>query len=137
MKRTFFATACVLMALSFAAASFASPDAPAGTLDGKTFAGESGEKGKTKADKDTVKFAAGRFRSVACDAYGFGDAPYVATTAPDGSISWTAETASPKEGKIQWKGKVKGDKLDGTYVWMKSGQAPIEYWMKATAVAPK
>ena len=137
MKRTFFAIACVLMALSFAAASFASPDAPAATLDGKTFVGESGEKGKTKADKDTVKFAAGRFRSVACDAYGFGDAPYVATTAPDGSISWTAETASPKEGKIQWKGKVKGDKLEGPYVWMKAGQAPIEYWMKATAVAPK
>ncbi|MDQ6893799.1 MAG: hypothetical protein M3167_14100 [Acidobacteriota bacterium] len=137
VKKTCFAIACVIMALSFAAASFASPDAPAATLDGKTFAGESAEKGKTKMDKDTVTFAGGRFRSQACDAYGFGDAPYVATTAPDGSISWSAETASAKEGKIQWKGKVKGDKLEGTYVWIKAGQAPIEYWMKATTAPPK
>ncbi len=136
IKKAFFAIACVTVALSFAAASLASPDGPAATLDGKAFTGESGEKGKTKTDKDTLTFANGRFRSLACDAYGFGDAPYVATTAPDGTIAWTAETASAKEGKIQWKGKVKGDKLEGTYVWIKAGQAPIEYWMKATAAAP-
>ena len=137
MKRKFVWTACLVMALSFAGAAFASPDGPAATLDGKTFSGESAEKGKTNMEKDTVTFAGGRFRSKACDAYGFGDAPYVATTAPDGTINWTAETASTKEGKIQWKGAVKGDKLSGTYVWMKAGQAPIEYWMKASAVPAK
>jgi hypothetical protein len=137
MKRTFFGIACLVMAASFAAAAFGSPDGPAATLDGKSFVGESAEKGKTKTDKDTLKFAAGRFRSQACDTYGFGDAPYVATTAPDGSISWTAETASAKEGKIQWKGKVRGDKLEGTYVWIKAGQAPIEYWVKGSSAPAK
>ena len=137
MKRIFFGIGCLVVALSFAAASFGSPDGPSATLDGKTFSGESAEKGKTKTEKDTLKFAAGRFRSLACDTYGFGDAPYVATAALDGSISWTAETASAKEGKIQWKGKVKGDTLEGTYVWMKAGQAPIEYWIKGSAAPAK
>ena len=120
-------------AIAMSAAAIAAPEGPAGTLDGKTFVAETAAKGKTKGDKDTLTFDKGRVRSTACDAYGFEDAPYVATTAQDGSISWTAETASAKEGKIQWKGSVKGDKLDGTYVWIKAGQAPIEYWMKGTA----
>ena len=137
MKKAFFGIACVVMALSFAAAAFGSPDGPAATLDGKTFVGESGEKGKTKTEKDTLTFAGGRFRSQACDTYGFGDAPYVATTAADGTISWSAETASAKEGKIQWKGKVKGDKLDATDVWIKAGQAPIEYWIRGAPAPAK
>ena len=136
MKRTFLWTACLLLALS-AIAAFASADEPAATLDGRTFAGESAEKGKKKMEKDAVTFTGGRFRSKACDAFGFGDAPYVATTAPDGTIHWTAETASAKEGKIQWKGTVKGGELYGTYVWIKAGQAPIEYWIKASAVPAK
>jgi len=126
------AVLAAVLGLGLAAGISAAPDAKA-SLDGKSFAGESGEKGKpAMAEKDTIRFEKGRFRSVACDAYGFGDAAYTATAAGDGSVRWTAETTSPKEGRIQWQGTVKGDQIEATYVWTKAGQKPIEYWMKGT-----
>ena len=39
--------------------------ASASPLEGKSFVGEMGEKGKTKGDKDTFVFKEGRFRSTA------------------------------------------------------------------------
>jgi hypothetical protein len=122
-----------VLALALPATLAAAPDAKP-SLDGKTFAGESGEKGKpAMAEKDTIRFAGGRFHSLACDAYGFGDGAYTATAAGDGSVRWTAETTSPKEGRIQWQGTVKGDRIEATYVWTKAGQKPIEYWLKGAA----
>ena len=50
----------------------------------------------------------------------------------DGGTAFEAVTRSPKEGEIRWKGTVKGDRLEGTFVWKKKGQADIEYWTKAT-----
>jgi hypothetical protein len=131
--RTGLIVLAAVLGLSLAAGMAAAPDAKS-SLDGMSFAGESGEKGKpAMAEKDTIRFEKGRFRSAACDAYGFGDGAYTATAAGDGSVRWTAETTSPKEGRIQWQGTVKGDRIEATYVWTKAGQKPIEYWLKGTA----
>jgi len=105
--------------------------ASAGPLDGKSFAGETGEKGKAKGDKDTFTFKDGRFRSTACDRYGFGDAPY--TVKEDGGkMVVTAETTSKKEGTMTWTLTVDGDALTGVTMWKKGTKAPKEYWVKAT-----
>jgi hypothetical protein len=98
-----------------------------GALDGKTFAGEMGEKGKEKGDKDELVFKDGKFTSVACQEYGFGDAPYTSTASGE-TTTFEADTVSAKEGKMHWSGTVKGDELTGTVVWTKEGQAPTEYW---------
>jgi hypothetical protein len=100
-----------------------------GALDGKTFAGEMGEKGKEKGDEDELVFKDGKFLSVACQEYGFGDAPYTATVSGN-TTTFTAETVSAKEGKMKWSGTLEGDELTGTVVWSKEGQAPAEYWFK-------
>jgi len=101
-------------------------------LDGKTFVAESGEQGKkAEGPKDEIAFRDGRMRSSACDAYGFGEGPYT-TMDHGGSVMFQARTESPKEGVIEWKGTVRGDALEGTYVWTKPGQKPITYWMKGT-----
>jgi hypothetical protein len=113
-------------AANAAAAGSGSP----GLLDGKSFAGELGEKGKAKGDKDEFVFKAGTFRSAACDAYGFGDASYRATR-EGASIAFTAETHSPKEGTMSWSGRVTGDHIEGTVTWAKEGKAPAEYWFRA------
>jgi len=105
--------------------------ASAGSLDGKSFAGETGEKGKTKGDKDTLVFTEGRFRSSACDRYGFGDAPY-AVRQDGGKTVVTAETTSKKEGTMTWTLTVDGDALTGVTMWKKGTKAPKEYWVKAT-----
>jgi len=101
-----------------------------GALDGKSFSGEMGETGK-KGDKEELVFKDGKFTSVACEQYGFGDAPYTATVNGD-TTTFEADTVSAKEGKMHWTGTVKGDELTGTAVWTKEGQAPVEYWYKTT-----
>ena len=118
----------LLLVLVLSALSGSEPVIAAdGALDGKTFAGDMGEKGKAKGDKDELVFKDGKFHSVACEQYGFGDAAYTATV-NGGTTTFEAVTTSTKEGKMKWSGTVAGDKLDGTVTWYKAGQAPIEYW---------
>jgi len=112
----------MLAAMLFSASAFAKG------LDGKIFAIETGEKGKTETEKEDVDFTKGKFHSKACDQYGFDSGVY--KVAGD---KFEADTASAKEGKIHWSGTVSGDHIEGTYVWSKTGQKPIEYWFKGTA----
>lgn len=106
------------------------PPAPAQLLDGRTYIGHVGEKGRSSGDEDTLRFAAGRFHSSACDAYGFGAAPYTAEQHGD-SFTFTAETVSEKEGRMRWTGTIRTYQLAGSVVWTKPGQTPVEYWIKA------
>ena len=106
-----------------------------GSLDGKTFAVETGEKGKSGGDKDTLTFKDGNFRSAGCDRYGFGDGAYTSTVNGD-AIQFEAVTTSPTKGKMTWKGTVNGDKIAVSYVWVdashwyKPNPKPLEKWAK-------
>jgi len=106
-----------------------------GALDGKTFAVETGEKGKSGGDKDTLTFKDGNFRSAGCDQYGFGDGAYTSSVKGD-SIQFEAVTTSPTKGKMTWKGTVTGDKIEVAYVWVdashwyKPNPKPLEKWAK-------
>jgi hypothetical protein len=120
----------VLLAVSLLLAGVAlGAESAKGMLDGKTFSGTLGEKGKTEGDKDDYIFKDGTFRSTTCDAYGFSAAAYNAKADGD-SISFESTTNSTKEGEMAWKGKVKGDTIAGTVLWKKAGQAPKDYWFK-------
>lgn len=103
-----------------------------GMLDGKTFSGDSGEKDKAAANKETVDFSKGMFHSAACDQFGFQPAPYKTTRKGD-AIDFESTTHSAKEGTIVWHGTVQGDSCDATLIWSKPGQPDIEYWFKGTA----
>ena len=106
-----------------------------GALDGKTFAVETGEKGKSGGDKDTLTFKDGNFRSAGCDQYGFGDGAYTSSVKGD-STQFEAVTTSPTKGKMTWKGTVTGDKIEVAYVWVdashwyKPNPKPLEKWAK-------
>lgn len=117
-------------ALAMAAAAPAL--AQAATLDGRRFEGVFLQRGKSSGDADTLTFRDGRFRSSACDRYGYSDAAYRATPQGDG-IAFEAETASAKYGKLQWRGVVRGDKLDATALMMQDGKPPVEHWVVAGA----
>jgi hypothetical protein len=74
-----------------------------GILDGKTFVGKNGEIGNSGSETDEIKFANGRFYSVGCGKYGFGDAVY--TDRADGdSIFLTADIYSDTYGRITYSG---------------------------------
>ena len=106
-----------------------------GALDGKTFAVETGEKGKSGGDKDTLTFKDGNFRSAGCDQYGFGDGAYTSSVQGD-SIQFEAVTTSTTKGIMTWKGTVTGDKIEVAYVWVdashwyKPNPKPLEKWAK-------
>jgi hypothetical protein len=120
----------ILAAIALAAAL---PAANASPLDGQTFEGVFLEKGKTRGDADTLTFRDGRFRSSACDRYGYAEAPYKAVA--DGeTIRFETETTSPKYGALKWTGYVRGGKLDATVMMMRDGKPPIENWVAAGRV---
>jgi len=117
----------VVLLFAFGAYSFA-----AGALDGKTFTVESWVKGKKATEpKDELSFADGKLHSVGCDQFGFTASAYT-TTDEKGATKFQSTATSEKEGKIEWSGMVKGDAVEGKYVWSKTGQAPIEYAFKGT-----
>jgi len=113
------------------------PVAPSGPgsdpLDGRTFDGIVLECGKTSGDADSLIFKGGRFRSTACDRYEYGDGPYTVVASGD-AVTFTAETESPKYGKLRWSGVVRGKRLDGTLVMVRDGQAAGEKWVLAGQV---
>ena len=103
------------------------------SLDGRRFDGIVLECGKTAGDADTLSFEGGRFRSSACDRYGYGDGAYVSTDLA-GSISFEAETESAQYGKLLWRGVVRGPRMDATLTMLRDGVAVGEKWILAGEV---
>lgn len=100
-----------------------------GPLDGKSFVGEIAAKGQ-KANPDTFLFKDGRFRSTACDKFGFKDAAY--TTSGDGKVMrFRATTVNTSGAKMEWDGLVKGDRLEGTAILNEAGKPAVENTFKA------
>jgi hypothetical protein len=119
-------------ALAFAPATFAQ----SGPLDGKAFTGDAGPKGKEADEKgDVITFAGGMFHSSICDQYGYSKAPYKATVVGE-AINFETETQSEKDGRLVWKGTVRGNDIEGTFVHHKKGwllnpnPEPEEHWFK-------
>ena len=115
---------------AFSAAVVPAAPALAQNLDGRTFQGVFLERGKTSGDADTLTFKDGKFRSSACDKYGYSDASYKTSAAGD-ALKFEAETQSAKYGKLVWNGTVRGDKLDATVMMVQDGKKPTENWVVA------
>lgn len=120
----------LLRLVALSAAVVPPSPALAADLDGRSFQGVFLERGKTSGDADTITFKDGRFRSSACDRYGYSDAPYKATTVGD-AMRFETETQSAKYGKLLWSGTVRGGKLDATVMMVQDGKKPVENWVVA------
>jgi hypothetical protein len=107
--------------------------APSHLLDGRRFDGIVLECGKTSGDADTLSFEGGRFRSSACDRYGYGDGAYTAQESAAG-IVFESETESPQYGRLRWRGVVNGARMDATLTMMRDGVACGEKWILAGQV---
>jgi len=108
-------------------------------LDGRTFVADAGVKGKEADEKDDViTFVDGRFHSTSCDKYGFGKGAYRAVE-EGGAVRFEAQTVSEKDGRLVWKGTVRGSEIEGTFVHFRKGWLlnpnpdPIEHWFKGRA----
>ena len=132
MRRDRRIVGCVLAALLFGAALAACRPAEAGRglLDGRTFVGQFGEKGRLEGQPERVSFRRGQLHSDACEPFGFEDGDYSAHQNGE-EVSFTAVMESPAEGRIEWRGTIRGDALEGTFTWHKEGKRPLEYWIRA------
>jgi hypothetical protein len=110
----------------------ATAHAQSSPLDGRRFEGVFLPRGKTSGDADTLLFQGGRFRSTACDRYGYGDAPYRVVAAGD-ALTFEAETESAKYGQLVWRGVVRGDYLNATATMVRDGKTGLENWVVAAA----
>lgn len=68
-----------------------------------------------------------------CLKYGFTAAEYTCSPASDGSLQFATTMTSEQEGRMDWKGTVGPDKISGTFVWSKPGQADIHYTFEGPA----
>ena len=119
--------ALLIMLISPVGLSRAGADDSAALLEGKVFVGHTGPLHGTGVDgEDEIIFRNGRFRSTACDTWGFDSPTYTATRDGD-RIRFQAVTNSPKHGRIQWQGVMSGDRLEATYLWTKARW----YWFDA------
>lgn len=119
-------TAAAVVLAAAVLPAFAETDA----LDGRSFEGVFIQRGKTSGDADTLVFKDGRFRSSACDRYGYSDAMYKTAAAGD-AMRFEAETQSAKYGRLLWTGVVRGGKLDATATMVRDGKTNIENWVVA------
>jgi hypothetical protein len=116
----------------------AMPVAPAlaQALDGRVFVADAGEKGKAADEKaDVITFAGGKFHSSLCDQYGYGRGEYRVTSQGE-ATAFEAETTSEKDGRLVWKGTVRGSEIEGTFVHYRKGWLlnpnpdPVEHWFR-------
>ncbi len=120
--------AAVLLALGLSGVS--SQAFAAGALDGKTFSGSIGDKGKTTGQADNFVFQNGKFESTLCEKHGYGTGEYLATP-KDGALNFTAETTSKEGGKMDWKGMVKGDAVEGAVLSTEKNKTS-EMWFRGS-----
>lgn len=116
-----------------AAATVSAADA----LDGLRFAGQTGEKGKRDHHADTITFKDGVFRSLDCENWGFGPAPYTVEER-GGAYHFRSTLLSPKRGRLEWTGKIVGDKATATFRWRHERwywTIDREYWFDGTRPA--
>ena len=92
-----------------------------GILDGKTFKGRIGPRGKPADVEDTYVFADGTFVSVECELRcDYPARPYFVRENGN-AIEFVSETKCPyKDAKIVWRGKVEGDSIEGVATWTMS-----------------
>ena len=104
-------------------------------LDGKTFVGETGEKGKAKGDKEQFIFADNKYDPVACHKYGFSSTSYTAQAKGD-TITFIAEHSNKNGDRMRWEGTSRGVTLEGVMTYWQGKKAPREYWFRGTLVQP-
>jgi len=104
-------------------AKIATSVASAGPLDGRQFSAgivrdDADEDEKERPLEDRLMFNDGKFSSVVCKRYNFTEAPYWVRVEGD-RIHFLAELTSPTDGRMVWKGTIRGDILEGTMRWTK------------------
>ena len=125
-------TTLATFAIALAGATAMSSASAATPVDGKSFSGALWMQGDKAPQQDQFIFKDGTFRSTACDKYGFVAAPYRVSSEGD-AMRVEAETMSPTQGRIVWKGTIRAGEFEGVSTWQPVHGKPVEAWFRAHA----
>lgn len=103
-------------------------------LDGLQFKGKTGEKGKGDHHSDTITFENGHFRSLDCENWGFGAAPYSVTKDGESHL-FRSVLRSSERGTLEWQGIITGDTATATFHWLHERwywDIDRHYWFEGT-----
>lgn len=137
MLRTMLAIAFLSATVATASVAADAPSRTADPLDGLQFTGQTGEKGKGDHHQDTITFRNGMFRSLDCENWGFGAGRYAAEKKGD-AYHFKSTLMSPSRGKLEWTGKVVGNKATATFRWTHERwywTIERDYWFEGTRQA--
>lgn len=84
---------------------------------------------------DTLKFDNGQFVSKESLPYGFQGSSYQAHQ-DENATTWSATQANEKGEKAQWEGTRVGEKMEGTFTWIKADGNSKKFRWKAKARKP-
>ena len=128
------ATVVGLVGLILATSPTHSQESTRGALDGLRFEGLTGEQGKGDHHADTITFENGKFRSIDCENWGFGPAPYTATRNGE-TFLFEAVLRSEDRGTLTWRGTITGDKAKAQFHWQHERwywDIDRHYWFEGT-----
>jgi hypothetical protein len=113
----------------------------AAPLDGRRFDTTAGLVGKAAhVPSDILSFEGGLFHSSDCDQYEYGKGRYTARSEGD-AVHFESETTSPTYGRNTWKGVVRGNTIEGEFVfyrkptWWRPNPEPLVHWFKGKELA--
>ncbi len=107
----------VLLITAIATLAADAPSTKHDALDGLRFQGQTGEQGKGDHHEDVITFKNGQFRSLDCENWGFGPAPYTITKEGD-SYHFSATLRSEDRGTLSWQGTISGDTAEARFRWL-------------------
>jgi hypothetical protein len=80
---------------------------------------------------DRLSFQEGRFADTECGSYGFEASPYAAAREGDGTV-WTATQFNADGERAEWRGRLEGERMEGTLLWVKPDGESRLYRFSAT-----
>lgn len=128
--------AALFLACSLAGATEL-PASKRDALDGLYFKGITGEQGKKMDHEDTISFKNGVFRSLDCEGWGFGPAPYSVEKVGD-AYEFSATLLSEDRGRLVWKGSIRDGRAEAKFRWLHERwywDIDRQYWFKGTQAA--
>lgn len=131
MKTTFIT---LFIVCSFTISSFSQTEPK--PLDGKRYAIQM-YVGKEKDSNEVLTFSDGAMNFMQSTKYGFSTDEYKCKQKNDSTFTFLTVSKSKKNGVMTWEGKVVNEKIEGTCIWTRTVENPVNYTFKGELVKDK
>lgn len=88
--------------------------------------------GKEHDSNQTLSFNEGKMTFSEAEKYGFVADEYKWKQKNDSTLTFLCVVKSPKNGVMTWEGKVIHDKMEGTCIWTRKVENPVNYTFKGS-----